>query len=344
MTISVHSYHVSERAAERKHSFRVFISTSSFAEYDPEPLRLLHRHGIDYELNPYRRRLDSHELLEFIRDAEGLIAGTEPINREVLQQAKRLKVISRCGTGLDNVDLEAAKELNIVVTNTPTSHIDAVAELTLGAILALIRKIFYADRCIRQGEWHKPMGQLLKGSVVGIIGLGKVGRRLVELLTPFSTTVIAYDPHPDFAFASRHQIALCSLEDLLQHADIVTLHLPYSAEVHHLLDRRRLAHMKPGAFLVNTSRGGIIDEAALYDVLSEGRLAGAYIDTFETEPYSGPLTRLPHVLLTPHIGSYAKESRIRMEIEAVENLLAVLKGGHDDERCDYNGASREQVH
>src|SRR5690606_7976162 len=131
-----------------------------------------------------------------------------------------------------------------------------------------IRKISYADRCIRQGEWRKPMGQLLKGSVVGIIGLGKVGRRLVELLTPFRTTIMAYDLHPDFAFASRYQIALCSLDDLLQRADIVSLHLPYSPEVHHLLDDRRLARMKPGAFLVNTSRGGIVDEAALYDCLS----------------------------------------------------------------------------
>lgn len=344
MAINMHSYRVSQRTAERKHAYRIFISTSSFAEHDPEPLRLLRQHGVHFELNPYRRRMNSHEIVDFIRDAEGLIAGTEPLDREVLLQAKRLKVISRCGTGLDNVDMEAARELGIVVTNTPTSHVDAVAELTLGAILALIRKISYADRCIRQGDWHKPMGQLLKGSVVGIIGLGKVGRRLVELLTPFHTTVIAYDSHPDYHFASRYQVEMYSLEDLLQYADIVSIHLPYSAEVHHLLNSQRIAQMKPGAFLINTSRGGIVDEAALYDSLNNGRLAGAYIDTFEKEPYHGPLTHLANVLLTPHIGSYAKESRIRMETEAVQNLLAVLKGGHDIERRDHYGESRQQIH
>lgn len=327
MATPTHLHPIVTRATDPKHSFRVFISTSTFGEHDPEPLQILRQHGITYEMNPYRRRLESHEVVEFIEHVEGLIAGTEPLDRKVLMQAKHLRVISRCGTGLDNVDLEAAQERGIVVTNTPTAHIDGVAELALGAILALIRKIPHADRRIRQGEWSKSMGQLLKGSTIGIVGLGKVGRRLVELLKPFGVTVIAFDPQPDFAFASTNHVRIRPLDDVLQGADIVTVHVPYSPEVHHLLDRKRLALMKPGAFLINTSRGGIVDEEALYEFLHQGWLEGAYIDTFESEPYSGPLTRLPNTILTPHIGSYAKESRIRMETEAVENLLAALTRG-----------------
>lgn len=327
MPISTHLHPNVEHATDPKDSFRVFISTSSFGEHDPAPLQLLRQHRITYELNPHRRRLERHEIVEFIRNVEGLIAGTEPLDRKVLTQAKHLKVISRCGTGLDNVDLEAAEELGIVVTNTPTAHIDGVAELTLGAILALIRKMSYADRRIRQGEWSKSMGRLLKGSVVGIVGLGKVGRRMVELLQPFGVTIVAYDLLPDSDFASAHHIRIRPLDDVLRGADIVSVHVPYSAEVHHLLDRKRLALMKPGAFLINTSRGGIVDEEALYEFLDQGWLEGAYIDTFESEPYSGPLTRLPNTLLTPHIGSYAKESRVCMETEAVENLLAAVTRG-----------------
>lgn len=325
MTIPTHWHPMYEHALDPKAPFRVFVSTSSFGKHDPEPLRLLRQHRVAYELNPFRRRLGSHEIVDFIRDVDGLIAGTEPLTRDVLAQAKRLKVISRCGTGLDNVDLEAAAELGIVVTNTPYAHIDAVAELTLGAILALIRNIPHADRDIRQGKWHKSMGQLLKGSNVGIVGLGNVGRRLAELLEPFEPRLTAYDPQPDTSFAVAHRIRMETLEDLLQCADIVTVHVPYSAATHRLLDRKRLALMKPGSYIVNTSRGGIIDEEALYDFLRQGWLEGAYIDTFVHEPYNGPLAQLHNTLLTPHIGSYAKESRIRMEIEAVENLLASVK-------------------
>lgn len=302
----------------------VLISTSSFARHSREPLELLECWGARYRFNVSGRKLTADEVASLLADVDGLVAGTEPLTREVLRRAPRLKAISRCGTGLDNVDLEAAAELGIEVRNTPDAHVDAVAELALAAILSTLRHLAEADRTVRGGEWRKPMGRLLRGKTVGLVGLGRVGKRLVELLVPFEVSLLASDPLEDPEFAGRHGVRYAGLDDLLERADVVSLHVPYGGEVHHLFDRERLERMKPGAILVNCARGGIVDEDALYEALRDGRLAGAHIDTFEREPYEGPLSELPNVTLTPHFGSYAVEGRMRMEREAVENLIDCL--------------------
>lgn len=290
------------------------------------PLQLLAAAGCEVVLNPYGRTLKPEESMQLLADVDGVLAGTEKLSREVLSQAPRLKVISRVGTGMDGIDHAAAAELGIQVRNTPDAHVDAVAELTLAGMLDMLRQVPQAHHRLVQGEWKKPMGRLLRGKTVGIIGLGRTGKALVELLRPFAVTLLAYDPIQDAAFAQAHNIAYLPLAELLAQADIVTLHLSYSADSYHLLNRARLAQMKVGAYVVNCARGGLVDEDALFNLLQSGHLAGAYLDTFEREPYSGPLTTLDNVVLTPHIGSYAAECRIRMEVEAVENLLAALTG------------------
>ncbi|MCI0395258.1 MAG: phosphoglycerate dehydrogenase [Chloroflexi bacterium] len=299
----------------------VFISTSSFGNMDRQPLAMLEAAGIVYRLNPYGRKLKPEESVQLLVGVDGLIAGTELLDRGVLAQAPRLRIVSRCGTGLDSVDLAAAAELGIRVTNTPDAHVDAVAELTLAGILDLLRRVSCADHLVRQGQWVKPMGRLLRGKTVGIVGLGRVGKALVQLLQPFAVTVLAYDPYQDPVFAGQYGVRYIPLEELLGAADVVSLHLSYSRELRHFVDGTRLALMKPEAILVNVARGGLVDEAALAACLQSGRLAGAYLDTFEQEPYQGPLAGLENVVLTPHIGSYAAEARLRMEMEAVENLL-----------------------
>jgi D-3-phosphoglycerate dehydrogenase len=304
---------------------KVLISTSSFGRISQRPLEMLSENGLEYQLNPYGRKLTVQESATLCQDIDGLIAGTEVLNREVLLQASRLGVISRCGTGLDNVDLDTAAELGIRVYNTPDAHVDAVAELTIAGILDVMRRVSLADQLVRQGEWRKPMGGLLLGKTVGIIGLGRVGKALVKLLQPFKNHFLAYDPVKDEGFAQAYNVGYCSLNDLLKKSDIVTLHLTYDREAHHLIDRPRLELMKPTAILVNCARGGIIDELALYEHLKKNEASGAYLDTFEQEPYRGPLTKLPNAVLTPHIGSYAKECRTRMEIEAVENLCEFFR-------------------
>ena len=303
---------------------KVLISTSSFGQHSREPLELLEAKGIRYILNAKGRKLEAEEVASLLCDVDGLVAGTEPLTREVLARAPRLKVISRCGTGLDNVDLVAAADQGIQVRNTPEAHVDSVAEMTLGAILATMRHLPEADRGVRDGSWKKPMGRLLRGKAVGFVGLGRVAKRLIELLAPFEVTVLATDPHQDTEFADAHDVSYVELAQLLGTADIVSLHLPYSGEVHHLIDATQIRRMKPGAVLINCARGGLVDEAALCEALKEGRLTGAHLDTFEREPYAGPLTDISRVTLSSHIGSYAVEGRVQMEREAVLNLLACL--------------------
>ena len=300
---------------------KVLVSTSSFGQVDPRPVQLLEEHGVEYVVSPTGLRQDPAEAVELLQDVDGLIAGTERLGRQLLSSAPKLKVISRCGIGVDNVDLEAASDLGIEVYNTPEAPVDAVAELALAGILDLLRSVSRADREIREGTWSRPMGRLLQGKSVGTIGLGRIGKALCLLLQPFRVTILAHDPVQDQKFARTHNVRYVTLEELLKESDVVTLHLPYSQEVHHLVDRGRLAQMKSGSILVNCSRGGLVDEEALYELLKEGKLGGAHLDTFDEEPYTGPLIGLPNVLLTCHIGSYAAECRAMMELEAVENLL-----------------------
>ncbi|MGH9465154.1 MAG: phosphoglycerate dehydrogenase [Thermoanaerobaculia bacterium] len=302
----------------------VAISTSSFARVDRRPLERLAAAQYTVRTNPHGRTLSHDETAALLAGAVGLIAGTETLDRALFAQATSLRVISRCGAGLDNVDLAAAAALGIVVRSVARAHVQAVAELTLAGILDVLRHLARGDRSIRAGAWEKPMGSLLTGKTVGIVGLGRTGKALVRLLEPFSVSLLATDPVEDAVFAAAFGVQYRALGELLQASDIVTLHLPYGEAVHHLLDRDRLAAMKPGAALVNTARGGLVDEAALAEALAAGQLSGAYLDVFEREPYAGPLTVCETALLTPHVGSSAAEARAAMELEAVENLLEAL--------------------
>jgi D-3-phosphoglycerate dehydrogenase len=312
-----------------KHGFnRVLVSTSSFGSFNDRPIRMLEDTCGDIRFNPHGRTLRPEETVGLLQDVDGLIAGTERLDAGILARASSLRVISRCGTGLDNVDLEAAARMGINVYGTTTAHVDGVAELCLAGILDVLRGVSLADRGIRAGQWLRPRGRLLAGKTVGIVGLGRVGKRLVELLGPFRVQLLACDPCPDAAFAEQHGVQYCQLEELLPQADIVSLNLPFTRESYHMIDSRHLALMKPDAILVNCARGGVVDERALVACLQNGRLGGAFLDTFQEEPYAGALTEQPNVLLTSHIGSYAAESRVAMELEAVENLLGFLREGN----------------
>ncbi|HRQ04389.1 MAG TPA: phosphoglycerate dehydrogenase [Nitrosomonas halophila] len=298
---------------------KIVISTSSFDLVGNPALQRLRTQGIDLTSNPYGRKLTEDEILALLgNDTVALLAGVEPLTERVLTAAaSSLRVIARCGTGLDNVDLAAASRLNIKVLNTPAAPAQAVAELTLGLILSSLRQICQTDRLIRQGEWPRTQGRLLAGKTVGIIGCGHIGQRVARLCLAFDAHVIAHDPCPQ---QMPEGVTAASLETLLQQADLVSLHLPYSAQVHHLLNAHTIARMKPGAILVNTARGGLIDEHALHNALQTGHLGAAALDCFEQEPYAGPLCELERMILSSHIGSLAREARQRMELEAAEKL------------------------
>jgi D-3-phosphoglycerate dehydrogenase len=278
---------------------------------------LLNDAGMDVQVNPYQRKLTPDECLSLYKDIDGLIAGTEALTAEVLKSARNLKVISRCGVGMDNIDLEIAGRQGIQVFNTPNSPTKAVAELTVGLILALLRHIPRGDREIRAGKWQKRMGNLLQDKKVGIVGFGRIGQKVAELVLGFGARVVYCDPAVNKAGHTR-----MSLDELLSQSDIVSLHLSGGGT---LLGNKELRSMKQGSWLINCARGGVVDEEAMRQVLQEGWLSGAAVDVFEEEPYAGPLAGLDNVILTPHVGSYAIESRVEMEIEAVKNLIKGLK-------------------
>ena len=305
----------------------ILITTSSFAKDDISPLDLLRKAGYETITNPYKRKLTEDEVLKLLLEIKpvGMIAGVEPLTAQVLQQAKGLKVVSRCGIGLDSVDLDAAGSLGITVRNTPDAPTEAVAELTIGLILNLLRKISFMDRELRKGNWSKESGNLVRGKKVGIVGLGRIGKRVSEMLLALGANVAGTDIQPDHDWLKAKQVHLVSLEELLKQSEILCLHVSYTGSNEFLIGRNEMESMPKGACLINTSRGEIIDEDALYSMLTHGHLSGAALDVFSDEPYTGPLTKLENVVLTPHIGSYAREARIEMEIQAAENLIEELR-------------------
>ncbi|MBI3693962.1 MAG: phosphoglycerate dehydrogenase [Acidobacteria bacterium] len=296
---------------------KILIGPSSFAAADKAPLERLRQSGLAVVSNPYGRKLSKEDLLDLLPGAVGLIAGLEPLTRDVLERSE-LRVISRHGAGLSNVDLEAAKELGITIRHTPDAPTAAVAELTVGAMISLMRRIPEMDRDLHERRWVKRAGVQLEGKTVLIIGFGRIGRKLAGLLRVFHVKLLAVDPAWDGTFEGVESLPL---HEALPKADVISLHAGGEEQI---LGEREFALMRAGVFILNAGRGALIDESCLCQALASGAVAGAWLDAFQEEPYRGPLVDYPQVLLTPHIGSFSLECRRRMDMEAVENLLAAL--------------------
>ena len=297
---------------------KVLIGPSSFGVHDSSPLVYLKDKGYKIVENPYKRRLTKPELLELLADdVSGVIAGLEPFDKEVLNKTK-LKVISRCGSGMSNVDLEEAKQLDIKVCYTPYGPTTAVAEVTVGAILNLLRSICSMNNNLHNRKWVKETGLQLEGKTVVVVGFGRIGRKVASLLKAFNAKVIAVDPSIN---SEIEGVKVKQLEAALPEADIITIH---SSGEDKIIGSKEFRLMKKGTFLLNAARGSIIDEEALIQALKEEKVKGAWIDTFINEPYSGALMEFTQVILTPHIGSYTFECRRSMEMEAVTNLISAF--------------------
>lgn len=301
---------------------KVLVTTSSFGKADRTPLNVLEE-KCEVTLNPYGRKLSAEEFGELTDGVDGVIAGVEPITRDVLRKRPGLQVISRCGVGMDNVDLDACKELGIKVYNTPNAPVDSVAELTVTVMLDLLKNVSNMNASLKSGKWNKLTGVMLKGKKVGIIGLGRIGSRVASLLASFGSEIAYTDVEKKAA-----PYVFFDKNSLLDWADIVTIHSSFCEGGKYLIGAEELNRMT-GAYLVNTSRGRFIEEDALYDALHDGRLAGAALDVFQTEPYAGRLAELDNVILTPHVASSAKEGRAVMELEAVHNLFDGLGIAYD---------------
>ena len=307
-------------------NLKVLISSRSFGKINSDAIDLLKKQGLIPILNPHGRKLNEDEILSLIdSDVVGIIVGTENITRKIINNASSLKVISRYGIGLENIDINTANQKGVMVFNTPETPVVAVAELALSLILNILKKINKLDREIRGYKWKCEIGNLLSGKKVGIIGLGRIGKKLVKFLQPFNVEIFAYDINPDNEFVSKYNINLLKFDELLSHCDIITLHCPLTEETKNLIGEKELSNMNKETIIINTARGKLIDENALYNALKNKQIAGAAIDAFEDEPYKGKLIELENVILTPHIGTATFETRLEMEKEASNKLIQGLK-------------------
>ena len=303
----------------------VLITTVPFADKNSFPLELLKGVGANFVINPIGRKLKEEELAELIGDFDILIAGTEPITANVLSRASKLKLISRVGIGLDNVDLLEAQKRGILVSYTPDAPAPAVAELTIGLMLSLLRNIHLANKQMHDGEWNRYFGRRIPEITLGVIGAGRIGGRVMRRLIGFGTPrILVNDLNPNKKVAENLKLEWVDKETIFKESDLITLHVPLTHQTKDLITERELLLMKKDSMIINTSRGGIINESDLYKVLATGHLSGAAIDVFENEPYNGDLKKIERCILTSHMGSMSIDCRIKMEIEATEEAVRFI--------------------
>ncbi|MFT4683511.1 MAG: D-3-phosphoglycerate dehydrogenase [Flavobacteriales bacterium] len=304
---------------------KILASPSSIGQISSKPFKLLESNGYEVVRNPFGRKLTKEETTNLGKDCVGIVAGVETLDSMVIDSLPNLKCISRVGVGMDSVDILYAENKGITVLNTPNGPTRAVAELTLGLTLSLLRKIPNAHYDLKNRIWKKQTGNLLYEKKVGVLGLGRIGRMVAEMFRSLGNPVVGYDLYPNLEWAKKNNVEILSLEQLLNQSDIITIHIPGNSDGSPVINQEVLSSLKEGAFVVNVSRGGVIDEEALYKFLTNGKLSAAAIDVFNNEPYSGKFCDLDNVILTPHIGSYAKEGKVKMEVDAVINLINALK-------------------
>jgi D-3-phosphoglycerate dehydrogenase len=307
---------------------RLLVTPTSYGKNDSRLKTELEAQVGEVVYNPTGKPLTSEELGELLPGVDGYIAGLDAIDANALKSADRLKVIARYGVGFDNVDLDFAQQKNIIVTNTPGANSVSVAELALALMLALARQIPEAVESVHQGKWPRYAGVSFEGKTIGILGLGAIGKQLARRLNGFDCTILAYDPFADPKYAREHGIELAEIDEVISRSDFVSLHLPLLAETRGLVNDSFLNKMKKGAFLVNTSRGEVVDETALLKALQNGHLKGVGLDAFTIEPPDpqNPLLALPQVIATPHLGAQTDGATSNMGWMAMRDCLAVLRG------------------
>ncbi len=315
---------------------RLLVTPTSYGKNDPRLKSELEAQVGEVVYNPTGKPLSSAEVAALLPGVDGYIAGLDVIDRAALEKADRLKVICRYGVGVDNVDLAAAREQGILVTNTPGANSVSVAELALSLMLALARQIPEAVQAVHEGKWPRLSGVSLENKTIGILGLGAIGKQLARRLSGFDCRILAYDPFADKEFAAFHQVEIVPMDEVIANADFLSLHLPLLPETRGMVNADFLAKVKKGAYLVNTSRGELVDESAMLEALQSGQLKGVGLDAFTIEPPdpSNPLLQLPQVVATPHLGAQTDGATSNMGWFAMKDCLAVLRGEQPRFRVD----------
>jgi phosphoglycerate dehydrogenase-like enzyme len=307
---------------------KVLVTATSYATQDELLRTKLEEEVGQVVYNTTGKPLSSSQLQELLPDVDGMIAGLDEIDAAALASAHNLKVVARYGVGYNNVDLEAARLHQVIVTNTPGANAKSVAELTVTLILNLLRPVIPAVKKTKAGEWPRFKGISLQGKTVGLVGCGAIGKETARKLAGFDCQILAYDIYEDKTFASQQGVRYVSLAKLLSESDIISLHLPGVPETAGLVDKEFLNQMKPGSYLVNTARGELLDENALLEALGTGHVRGAALDVFQREPpgADNPLLELEQVIVTPHMGAHSDSATNAMGWMALEECLAVLQG------------------
>lgn len=306
---------------------KIAVTPRSFPASGAPALKWLREKGFDIQLNTTGSVLDEAGMALICRDACGLIVGIDPVTASVMDANPQLRAISKYGAGLDNIDLGAAADRGIQVLSAGSANALSVAELTIGLCFSLARSIPFASASTRAGRWDRLKGVELFGKTIGIVGLGNIGREVARIARGIGMDAVAYDPYikPDNPAIASLGIGMAALADVLAKADFVTLHLPSTEETKSMINKDTLKLMKPTAYLVNTSRGELVDEEALYEALAGKTIAGAAEDVFSKEPPgTHPLLSLDNFILTPHIGMFTEEATLRTAMVAAENVLKML--------------------
>jgi len=306
----------------------VLVTATNYSRLCSEGKALLEAHDCRVIENDFGRPMTFAELSERVGEVDAVVAGVDSWNEAVFALAPRLKVISRFGVGVDNIDIEAARSHDIKVTNAAGGNSNAVAELTIGLIIAAMRNIPELHRTTRQGAWDRFVGGELVGRTVGILGFGNIAQMIAKKLTGFDVNVIAYDKYPNAAAADALKVSMVDAETVLTSADIVCTMLPSLPETRHFMNAQTFGRMKKGAYFINTARGALVDEVALKQALDSGQLAGAAIDVYESEPTSAdnPLFTTAGIVTTPHTAAETYETYRGIGILTAQAVLDVLDG------------------
>jgi D-3-phosphoglycerate dehydrogenase len=307
---------------------RVLVASNWFSRYCAEAKALLEAHGCEIVENQTDRPMSSAELIHLVSELDGVIAGLEIWDRELLRRAEKLRIIARWGAGYDNIDTDSARELGIRVTNAQGAPTNAVAEFTIALMIGGLRLIPQHHEQTHRGGWKQVISRELKGTEVGLVGFGAIGKLVAERVRHFEVRLYACDPLPDRETAKRLGVTLLPFEELLTACDIISLHLPASPQNRNLFGAKQFEAMRHGTYFINTSRGSLVDESALRQALVSGRLSGAAVDVYEEEPLQedNPLLEMDNVVFTPHVAAFTRENFQRVSMIVSRAVIDVFEG------------------
>ncbi len=307
---------------------KVLIGLANYSRFNKDGLNRLLEHGFEVIENPHGRPYTYEELLEAVGDVDAVIADSERWDEGAFRAAPKLKVIARYGTGMDTVDVEAAKRHGVIVTNCPGLNAPTVAEQAISLLLSIARSIPQLNADARQGKWTRTIFHEIGGKTIGILGFGAIGQTVAKKLSGFEAKFIAYDKFPNLEAAKALNVEMAGFEDVLKNSDYISIHLPNLPDTYHIINDETIAKMKDGVYIVNSARGALVDEKAMAGALTSGKVAGFASDVFEVEPIeeNNPLFKLPNYICTPHIAGESYENHQKTGLATATVITDVFEG------------------